>query len=107
MKHIKFRAEAVVDMRRVARETRAAWGQTQVTKYSAELRRDIKSLKEFSLRFQTFEPIPELRRMNSGRHAVFYLALDDRIEIVRVLHIASDFERLVHCPRNSSKTGAD
>ena len=93
MKRIKFRAEAVVDMRRVARETRAAWGEAQATKYSAELRRDIKSLQEFALRFPSFEPIPELRRMNSGRHAVFYLVLDEQIEIVRVLHVASDFER--------------
>lgn len=93
MKRIKFRAEAVADMRRVARETRAAWGQAQAAKYSAELRRDIKSLREFSLRFPSFEPIPELRRMNSGRHAVFYLVLDEQIEIVRVLHVASDFER--------------
>lgn len=80
-------------MRRVARETRAAWGQTQATKYSAELRRDIKSLQEFALRFPSFETIPELRRMNSGRHAVFYLVLDEQIEIIRVLHVASDFER--------------
>ena len=31
--------------------------------------------------------------MNSGRHAVFYLVVDDRIEIVAVRHVASDFER--------------
>ena len=29
----------------------------------------------------------------SGRHAVFYLVFDDQIEIVRVMHLASDFER--------------
>jgi plasmid stabilization system protein ParE len=29
----------------------------------------------------------------SGRHAVFYLVFDDRVEIVRVMHLASDFER--------------
>jgi plasmid stabilization system protein ParE len=31
--------------------------------------------------------------MNSGRQAVFYLVLEDRIEIVRVIHVARDFER--------------
>ena len=31
--------------------------------------------------------------MNSGRHAVFCLVFDDRIEIVAVPHVASDFER--------------
>lgn len=61
--------------------------------YSAQLREDIKSLREFPLRFPEFEARPGLRRMNSGRHAVFYLVADDRIEIVRVPHVASDFGR--------------
>lgn len=93
MKAIKFRTMASADMRRVARETRAAWGEAQAAKYSAQLRDDIKSLCKFALRFPEFEPRPGLRRMNSGRHAIFYLACADRIEIIRVLHVASDFEK--------------
>lgn len=54
---------------------------------------EVKSLREFSLRFPEFEPRPGMRRMNSGRHAVFYLVGEERIEIIRVLHVASDFER--------------
>jgi toxin ParE1/3/4 len=90
---LKFRAAASADMRRVARETRVAWGEAQAALYSAKLRDDIKSLREFPLRFPEYEPRPGLRRMNSGRHAVFYLVLEDRIEIVAVLHVASDFEQ--------------
>lgn len=93
MKLLKFRAAAAADMRRVGSETRAAWGEVQAAKYSAQLRDAIKSLCEFPLRFPEFESRPGLRRMNSGRHAVFYLVLEERIEIVRVLHAASDFER--------------
>ncbi len=93
MIRLKFRAAASADMRRVARETRAAWGEAQAAVYSAKLRDDIKSLREFPLRFAEYEPRPGLRRMNSGRHAVFYLLFDDRIEIVAVVHVASDFER--------------
>ena len=83
-------------MRRIARDTRARWGDAQAATYSAALRDDIKSLGEFSLRFPEFDGRRKgLRRMNSGRHAVFYLVSEDRIEIVRVLHIAMDFnERL-------------
>ena len=92
MIRLTFRAAASADMRRVARETRAAWGEAQAALYSAQLRDDIKSLREFPLRFPEHEPRPGLRRMNSGRHAVFYLVFDDRIEIVRVLHVASDFD---------------
>ena len=90
---LTYRAAATADLRRVARETRAAWGEAQAAKYTAELRDDIKSLGELPLRFPEFEGRDELRRMNSGRHAVFYLVVDDRVEIIRVLHAASDFER--------------
>jgi toxin ParE1/3/4 len=88
-----FRTAASADMRRIARETKARWGIAQSAIYSAKLRDDIKSLLEFPLRFPEFEPRPGLRRMNSGRHAVFYQVFDDRIEVVRVVHVASDFER--------------
>jgi len=90
---LKFRAAASADLRRVARETRAAWGEEQAAHYSAKLRDDIKSLREFPLRFPEYEPRPGLRRMNSGRHAVFYLVFEDWIEIVAVLHVASDLEQ--------------
>ena len=90
---LKFRAAASADMRRVSRETRARWGEAQAARYGAQLRDDIKSLREFPLRYPEFTSRPGLRRMNSGRHAVFYLVLDDRIEIVRVLYGASDLEQ--------------
>ena len=93
MIRLKFRAAASADMRRLARETRASWGEAQAAIYTAKLRDDIKSLCEFPLRFPEYEPRPGLRRMNSGRHAVFYLVVEDRIEIVAVRHVASDFER--------------
>ncbi|HSG35436.1 MAG TPA: type II toxin-antitoxin system RelE/ParE family toxin [Sphingomonadaceae bacterium] len=90
---IKFRTAASADMRRVSRDTKAQWGAMQAARYSAELRDAIKSLCDYPLRFPEFEPRPGLRRMNSGKHAVFYLVLEERIEIVRVIHVAGDFER--------------
>ena len=88
-----FRTAASADLRRVARETRARWGEAQAAKDAAQLRNDIKSLCEFPLRFPEFPARPGLHRMNSGRPAVFYLVLEDRIEIVRVLYGASDLEQ--------------
>ncbi len=90
---LKFRAAASADMRRVSAETRARWGDAQAAIYSANLRDDIKSLVMFPLRFPEFEGHhPGLRRMNSGRHAVFYLVSSDLIEVVRILHTAMDFD---------------
>jgi toxin ParE1/3/4 len=89
---IAFRSAATADLRRIARETKARWGLAQAAIYSAQLRDDIKSLHQFPLRFPEFEARKGLRRMNSGRHAVFYLVGEGQIEIVRVLHVAADFE---------------
>ena len=80
-------------MRRIARDTRARWGEHQAATYAANLRNDIKSLRELPLRFPEFEgSSASLRRMNSGRHSVFYLITEDSIHIVRVLHTAMDFD---------------
>lgn len=90
---LKFRAAASADMRRVARDSRARWGDEQAAAYSANLRDEIKSLREFPLRFPEFgQQRPGLRRMNCGRHAVFYLVGEDLIKVVRVLHVAMDFD---------------
>ena len=90
---ITFRAAASADLRRVSSETKARWGTAQAAIYAAKLRDDIKALCEFPLRFPEFSGRKGLRRMNSGRHAVFYLVREDHIEIVRVLHGASDVEQ--------------
>lgn len=90
-----FRANASADLRRIAAETRRAWGEDQAKRYVSALRNEIKSLVQFPLRYPEFEPRPGLRRMNSGRHAVIYIVQDERIEIIRVLHVASDLGRLL------------
>jgi toxin ParE1/3/4 len=83
-------------MRGIARCTRKKWGDEQAATYGANLRDQIKSLREFPLRFPEFDSKYDgLRQMRSGHHMVFYLVTDDTIEIIRVLHEAMDFsERL-------------
>lgn len=93
MTRIKFRAAASADLRRIAKDTRAKWGEEQAATYSAALRDAIKSLRDFPLRYPEFPGRrAPFRRMNSGRHAVFYLVTGDLIEVVRVLHTAMDFD---------------
>jgi len=93
VRRIRFRAAAAADMRRIAKETRARWGEEQAGIYSAGLRDDIKSLSKYPARFAEFECRHKgLRRMNSGRHSVFYLVGEDLVEIVRVLHTAMNLD---------------
>ncbi len=93
MTKLSFRADATADLKRIARETRLAWGEAQAKRYVLTLRTEIKSLRDFPLRYPEFEPRPGLRRMNCQRHAVFYVVREDRIEIVRVLHGVVDMGR--------------
>ena len=83
-------------MRGIARYTRKRWGDEQAAAYAANLRDQIKSLREFPLRFPEFDgKYDGLRQMHYAHHMVFYLITDDAIEIIRVLHEAMDFsERL-------------
>ena len=83
-------------MRGIARYTRKRWGAKQAAAYGANLRDQVKSLREFPLRFPEFDgKYVGLRQMGCGHHLVFYLVSDDAIDIVRVLHEAMDFsERL-------------
>lgn len=83
-------------MRGIAHYTRKRWREEQAAAYGANLRDQIKSLREFPLRFAEFDgKYVGLRQMGCGHHMVFYLVTDDAIDIVRVLHQAMDFsERL-------------
>jgi toxin ParE1/3/4 len=96
VRRLIFRVSASDDIRRIARYTRSRWGDEQAAAYVATLRDQIKSLREFPLRFPDFGPrYKDLRRMGCGNHMVSYLVGDDVIEVVRVLHEAMDFaERL-------------
>ena len=96
MRRINFRVAASADMRGIAHYTRKRWGDEQTTAHGSNLRDQIKSLREFPLRFPEFDgKYDGMRQMHCGHHMVFYLVTDDAIEIIRVLHEAMDFsERL-------------
>lgn len=92
MRKLVYRETAARDLRRIAGYTKSEWGFDQARRYAALLRRRIKALRTFPLRHPEVESRPSLREMRVGQHVVFYLVSDDAIEIVRILHVASDFE---------------
>ncbi|MCJ2185332.1 type II toxin-antitoxin system RelE/ParE family toxin [Novosphingobium beihaiensis] len=92
MRRLIFRTAASEDLRQISRYTKSAWGTDQARKYAAQLRERIKALREFPLRHPRVETRPGLHRMRCGQHTVIYCVSDDAIEIVRILHIASDFD---------------
>lgn len=75
----------------IAASTRKRWGSDQAASYIAALRKQIKSLCEFSERFpEAEEGYRGLRKMRSGHHLVFYLIGEDTIEIICILHERMD-----------------
>jgi toxin ParE1/3/4 len=91
VRRLIFRTAASSDIRAIARYTRTRWGEEQTAAYVAALRDQIKSLREYPMRFREFgDRYPNLRQMGCGHHIVFYLVTNDAIEIVRVLHKAMD-----------------
>ena len=96
IRRIIYRAAARRDISILAEQSEVRWGKRQTRRYLDALEDTIQKLSENPmLGHESGLPRPGLRRMNSGRHAVFYVMADERIEIVRVLHVASDFERWV------------
>jgi toxin ParE1/3/4 len=87
VKRLIFRIAASADLRAISRSTKARWGDEQAKSYGAALRNSLKSLDHFDQRFPAAETGHRgLRKMRSGHHIIFYLVMEDRIEIVRVLH---------------------
>ena len=91
MRRIRFHEAATRDLRQIAAQTRQRWGNAQASTYNDALRRDIKSLPEFALRFPEHgESGLGLRKMRSGHHLVFYRVGEETIKVVRVLHERMD-----------------
>lgn len=86
-----YRPEALVDLDQAQAYTRRTWGDQQAKSYIAKLVIDIKALRETAFRNPLFEGVyPGLRRTRSGMHHVYYLASEDQVEILAVIHVKRD-----------------
>jgi plasmid stabilization system protein ParE len=86
-----YRPEALVDLDQTEAYTRRAWGDQQAKTYIATLVADIKGLREAALRQPLIGAIlPGLRRKRSGMHHIYYLAHDNSVEILAVIHVQRD-----------------
>ena len=91
MIEVLLRPEAEADIDAIADYTIERLGREQARSYVAALRADVASLSEFPERFPIHEQTGlGLRHMGSGHHLVFYLASENAVEVVRVLHQRSD-----------------
>lgn len=90
-RRLVYRAEALAELKEVAVYTRRTWGATQAKRYVAALVTDIRALRTSAKRYALLDPVhPGLRRKRSAMHHIYYLTFDDRIEIVRIIHVHRD-----------------
>lgn len=90
-RRLVYRAEALAEFEEIAAYTRRSWGAAQAKRYTAALVTDIKALRTSAKRYPPLDPVyPGLRRKRSAMHHIYYLTFDDRIEIVRIIHVHRD-----------------
>jgi toxin ParE1/3/4 len=75
------------DLNGIANYTRDRWGILQAIRYIVELRSLCQQLAEMPTLGRSCEAIrPGLRRMEGGKHVIFYRVSEDGITVSRILH---------------------
>ena len=83
--------EAVAELAENKAYTQRTWGRAQAKRYVAALVADIKALRLSAVRYPLYNEVyAGLRRKRSGMHHIYYLAIEDRVKIVRIMHVFRD-----------------
>ena len=86
---VRYSRRAESDLDGIAEYTLGMWGERQLDNYMGELEACCVRLAERPLLGRACEDVrPGLRRMEHGRHVVFYRKTAKGILVVRVLHRA-------------------
>jgi toxin ParE1/3/4 len=84
---IRFSEDADADIEQIAEYTWNTWGQRQLARYMRELDDCFERIQKNPLIGRDCASIrPRFRRIEVGKHTVFYQIESDGILIVRVLH---------------------
>lgn len=87
MRKVILRPEAEADIEEVADYTIGEWGHEQ----ARDLRKAIEALAVSALRNPLLDRIfPGLRRKRSGMHHIYYVATDDVVDVLKVIHAQRD-----------------
>ncbi|MEP7348907.1 MAG: type II toxin-antitoxin system RelE/ParE family toxin [Sphingorhabdus sp.] len=86
-----YRPDALADLNEVELYTKRTWGGAQARRYAAALVADIKVLRVSALRYPIYDSVhPGLRSKRSGMHRIYYLASEDYVEILNIIHVQRD-----------------
>lgn len=95
MKSLDVSGPAKADLREIRAFSTEKWGRIRAADYVNSIISRFAWLMENSSRGTPQDQILRgLRRLNVGRHAIFYRDLPDTVEIARVLHQRMDHARI-------------
>ena len=87
MAKVRFTRRAEADLYEIGLYTLRMWGEAQAERYLSQLERSCRLLAgKPGLGRACDEIRPGLRRMEQGKHVVFYREEADGIRIIRILH---------------------
>ncbi len=91
MREVILRPDAEADIEDAADYTIQQWGAEQARAYVRELRRATEQLATTALRHSIHNTIyPGLRRKRSGMHHIYYLATENCVEVLNIIHVSRD-----------------
>lgn len=93
MRALNFTPRARADLDKIWDYTADTWGIAQAERYILEIRDTCLALARAEMTGRDASDIlPGYRKMQAGRHVVFYrLPDDDTLDVVRILHGRMDF----------------
>jgi toxin ParE1/3/4 len=93
---LRFSEQAEADMLGIAEYSLRQWGERQAARYLAGLAACCGQVADHPLMGRACSQIlPGLRRIEQGRHVVFFLVAEGDVLIVRVLHNSMQPERWI------------
>lgn len=95
-RRVGFRPEARRDLAEIWTYTAEQWDAEQAERYTKHLRERLTAVaRNPHLGSDCGEIYPELRRIKCGSHLIYYLADEDMLDVVRILHQRRDSRSLI------------
>jgi toxin ParE1/3/4 len=87
MAALRLSARARSDLVGIGEYTLRTWGEPQATRYLKKIEDCMERLAESPMLGRPCnEIVPGLRRIEEGRHVIFYRPMGDRVVVSRILH---------------------
>ncbi len=93
MKALVFSPAAEADIEKIWNYSADNWGPDQADRYTDDIRDACQAVATSQKRGRIVDLRPGYLKIATGSHMVYFRERADRVEIIRILHVAQDVER--------------